>query len=117
AILVAASALDSNDMLLMAAGFAGRGAGSCAVGPTNAVRTNNGVIESGTFAARLAAGTPTLADDVVSIDHDGVLDPGESGLLRLTIANGGVVAAEEVVVSATSTNVGVKIGKPIQLPL
>lgn len=47
------------------------------------------MIESGTLAARFAVGQPTLADDVVSIDHDGILDPGESGLLRVTVANGG----------------------------
>jgi hypothetical protein len=117
AILAAASALDTDDMLLMAAAFAGRGAGSCAVAPTNAMRTNAGVIESGTLAAKLAAGAPSLSDDVVSRDHDGVLDPGESGLLRLTIANGGPVAAEEVTVTATTANAGVKIGAPVRLPL
>jgi hypothetical protein len=117
AILAAASALDTDDMLLIAAAFAGRGAGSCAVAPTNAVRNNAGVIESGTLAARFLLGAPSLADDVVSIDHDGVLDPGESGLLRLTIANGGAVAAEQVTVTATTMNAGVKIGAPLHLPL
>jgi hypothetical protein len=101
----------------MAAAFAGRGAGSCAVAPTNAVRNNAGVIESGTLAAKLLLGPPSLADDVVSIDHDGVLDPGESGLLRITLANGGAVAAEEVTVTATTMNAGVKIGAPLHLPL
>ncbi|HZJ65217.1 MAG TPA: M36 family metallopeptidase [Kofleriaceae bacterium] len=117
AILAAASALDSDDMLLMAAAFAGRGAGSCAVGPTNAVRTNNGVIESGTLAAKLAAGNTSLADDVGATDHDGVLEPGESGTLRVTVANGGAVAAEEMVVTATSSNTGITLGAPIRIPL
>jgi hypothetical protein len=117
AILAAASALDSDDMLLIAAAFAGRGAGSCAVAPSNAVRTNIGVIESGTLAGKFELGAPSLGDDVVSIDHDGVLDPGESGLLRITIANGGAVAAENVRVTATTVNTGVKIGAPIALPL
>ncbi|HET7500351.1 MAG TPA: M36 family metallopeptidase, partial [Kofleriaceae bacterium] len=116
AILAAAGALDSDDMLLMAAAFAGRGAGSCAVAPTNDVRTNVGVVESGTLAARLAAGAPTLADDVTSRDHDGVLDPGESGLLRVTLANGGAVAAESLVVTATTTTAGVKLGAPLHIP-
>lgn len=113
AILAAASALDSDDMLLIAAAFAGRGAGSCAAAPSNAVRTNVGVIESGTLAAKLTVGTLSLADDVVSRDHDGILDPGESGLLRVTVANGGPLAAEEVRVIATSLNAGVQIGAPV----
>jgi hypothetical protein len=117
AILAAASGLDSDDMLLMAAAFAGRGAGSCAVVPGNDVRTNNGVIESGTLAAKLEVGNVSLVDDVVSKDHDGTLDPGESGLLRLTVVNAGAVAAEELTVTATTMNAGVKIGAPIHVPL
>ncbi len=116
AILAAASAFDTDDLLLMAAAFAGRGAGSCAVAPSNDVRTNVGVIESGTVAGKLEVGSPSLSDDVVSRDHDGVLEPGESGLLRVTVANGGAVAAEEVRVTATSLNVGIKIGAPIRIP-
>jgi hypothetical protein len=117
AILAAASALDTDDMILMAAAFAGRGAGSCAIAPTNAVRTNNGVVESGTLAAKIEVGNVSLIDDVVSNDHDGTLDPGESGLLRLTVVNAGPVAAEEMNVTATTMNVGVTIGAPIHIPL
>lgn len=116
AILAAASALDTDDMILMAAAFAGRGAGSCALAPSNAVRNNAGVVESGTLAANLEAGGQSLGDDVVSHDHDGALDPGESGLLRVTIANGGPLAAEEVHVTATTANAGVKLGAPIRIP-
>jgi large repetitive protein len=116
-ILAAASALDTDDMLLMSAAFAGRGAGSCAASPSNTVRTNNGVVESGTLAAKLAAGTATLADDVISRDNDGILEPGESGLLRVTLANGGPLAAEDVQVTATSANVGIQIGAPVRIPL
>jgi hypothetical protein len=116
AILVAASALDSDDMILIAAAFAGRGAGSCAVVPSNAVRTNIGVVESGTLAGKLEVGGLSLADDVGSTDHDGVLEPGESGLLRVIVANGGPLAAEEVSVTATTTNAGTRIGAPIRIP-
>jgi hypothetical protein len=116
AILAAASALDTDDMLLIAAGFAGRGAGSCAVAPTNAVLNNAGVIESGTLAGVLTIGGVTLSDGAAS-DHDGRLEPGESGTLHLTLANGGVVAAENVVITATTTATGVRIGAPIHLAL
>jgi hypothetical protein len=115
AILTAASALDSDDMLLMAAAFAGRGAGSCAVSPSNASSTNAGVVESGTLAAKLAISSLSLSDDGISCDHDGYLDPGESGALRLTVANTGILAAESVSITATTTSTGVKLGAPLRL--
>jgi hypothetical protein len=113
ALLAAAGALDTDDMLLMAAAFAGRGAGTCAVAPPNTVFDFAGVVESGTIAARLGTSTATLVDDGASCDHDGFLDPGESGTLRITVANSGVIAAEQVVVRATTTTSGVAIGKPV----
>jgi len=115
AVLAAAGALDTDDMLLMAAAFAGRGSGSCAVAPSRSSIDLAGVVESGTVAARLEASAATLIDDGASCDHDGYLDPGESGSVRLTIANGGVVAAEDVVVTATTAAPGVTFGKPIRI--
>ncbi|MGE3546153.1 MAG: M36 family metallopeptidase, partial [Kofleriaceae bacterium] len=112
AILAAASALDTEDMILMAAAFAGRGAGSCAVSPPNSSGTNAGVVESGTLAAKLAAGAVSLTDDGASCDHDGYLDLGESGQLRLVVANNGILAAENVEISASTTAQGIQIGAP-----
>ena len=117
AILAGASALDTDDMLVMAAAFAGRGIGSCAVSPPRASRTNSGVVESGTIAAKLAAGTATVVDDGARSDHDGVLEPGESGTVHLTVANGGPLAAEQVTLTATSSVAGVTIGAPKTLAL
>ncbi|TMQ13896.1 MAG: hypothetical protein E6J90_27630 [Deltaproteobacteria bacterium] len=114
-ILAAASALDSDDMILMAAAFAGRGAGSCAVAPPNSSAANAGVVESGTLAAKLSAGGISLTDDGISCDHDGYLDPGESGQLRITLANNGILAAENVTVTASTTNTGFRIGAPIKI--
>jgi len=116
AILIGASALDTDDMLLMAAAFAGRGIGSCAVSPLKTSTTNAGVVESGTLAAKIAAGPPSVTEGTPS-DHDGSLEPGESGLLHVTVANGGVLAAEQVTLTATSSNAGVKIGAPKPLAL
>ena len=114
-ILAAASALDSDDMILMAAAFAGRGAGSCAVAPLASSATNAGVVESGTLAAILQAGGLRLTDDGISCDHDGVLDPGESGLLHVTLANTGLFSADEVTVTATTANTGVRLGAPLEV--
>jgi len=116
ALLAAASGLDTDDMLLMAGAFAGRGLGSCAVGPDNAALGNEGVVESGTIAAKLEVGTATLTDDGISCDHDGVLDPGESGFIRLTVANAGPLAAEQVTVTPSTSNTGLKFGAPVVLP-
>ena len=117
AILAAASALDTDDMLLMAAAYAGRGLGSCAVSPPRTSATNQGVLESGTIAAKLAAGAPSVLDSGTPADHDGSLEPGEAGVVRITVANGGVLAAEQLTLTATSSNPGVKIGAPRVLAL
>ena len=115
AILATASAFDTDDMILMAAAFAGRGAGSCAVSPSNDSPTNEGVVESGTLAGKLVVGGLSLIDDGSSCDNDGYLDPGESGQLRLTLANNGILAADNVSVTATTTSAGVQIGAPIEI--
>ena len=116
AILAAAGALDSDDMVLLAAAFANRGAGSCAVGPSNATPGNAGAVDSRTLAARLDASGMSLSDDGISCDHDGILDPGESGVLHLTVANGGIVDAEAVTITATSASPSVRLGAPIRIP-
>jgi hypothetical protein len=116
ALLAGASGLDSDDMLLMAAAFAGRGLGSCAIAPDNTALGNEGVVESGTIAAKLEVGTASLTDDGVSCDHDGVLDPGESGFIRFTVANAGPLAAEQVTVTPTTASTGLKFGAPVVLP-
>jgi hypothetical protein len=113
AILIAASAMDSDDMLVMAGAFASRGIGSCAVSPDKASAANAGVVESGTLAAKLSAGGLSVTDDGPRGDHDGILDPGESGTLRLTLANNGIIPAENVTVTATSAGAGVTLGKPL----
>jgi len=116
AILAAAGALDTDDMILLAAAFANRGEGSCAVGPSNTTPGNLGAVDSRTLAARLDAGRISLTDDGVSCDHDGILDPGESGVLRLTVANGGIVDAESVTITASSASTSLRFGAPIQIP-
>jgi len=113
AILAAASALDSDDMLLMAAAFAGRGAGTCALSPARNSATMTGVVESGTIVAKLATSRATLTDSGTPSDRDGVLEPGEAGALRITVANASALAAEDVVVTATTTTPGVTLGNPI----
>jgi hypothetical protein len=115
AILIAASAMDSDDMLVMAGAFASRGIGSCAVSPDKTSTANAGVVESGTLAAKLTVGGLAVTDNGLHGDHDGILDPGESGTLSLTLANTGIIAAENVTVTATSAGAGVTLGKPLAI--
>ncbi|HEY0986564.1 MAG TPA: M36 family metallopeptidase [Kofleriaceae bacterium] len=117
AILAGASALDTDDMILMAGAYAGRGLGSCAVSPPRTSTTNSGAVESGTIAAKLSNGTPTVADDGARADHDGILEPNESGTIRLTVANGSVLAAEQVKLTATTSTPGVTFGASSTLAL
>src|SRR5262249_26786616 len=93
----------------------GRGAGTCAVSPSNDSLKNAGVVESGTLAAKLSVGGVSLTDDGVSCDHDGYLDAGESGNLHVVVANNGILAAENVTITATTTATGVQIGAPIHI--
>jgi hypothetical protein len=113
AILAAAGALDTDDMILMAAAFAGRGAGTCAISPPSQSFFFDGVVESGTIAARIATSPVSVSDDGASCDHDGYLDPGETGTLRITLANSGVIGAEGTTVTATTTTPGITLGKPV----
>jgi hypothetical protein len=115
ALLAAAGAVDRDDMFAMAAAFAGRGAGTCAVSPGRASSNFAGIVESGILSAKLATSPISLTDDGVSCDHDGYLDPGESGTLHITLANSGILAAEGVVITATTTTPGVSVGDPIEL--
>ncbi|HSS00536.1 MAG TPA: M36 family metallopeptidase [Kofleriaceae bacterium] len=115
AILAAAAALDTDDSVRMAEAFAARGAGTCAVSPGSAETTFAGVVESSAVAARLATSAISLTDDGVSCDHDGYLDPGETGMLRITLSNSGFVPAEGVTVRVSTTAPGVLLGRTLAL--
>ena len=114
-LLAAASAIDTEDMVIMAAAFAGRGAGSCAVSPPKfaPVGAVIGVVESRAIGGHIEMSTPTLTDDGISCDEDGYLDPGEQGIIRFTIANTGILDVGNVAASLSSETVGVELGEPV----
>jgi hypothetical protein len=87
------------------------------VSPTNDAPGNAGVVESGTLAGKLAVGGLTLTDDSASCDHDGYLDPGEKGNLKLIVANDGILAAEDVTITATTSAPGIVIGPAVRMSL
>lgn len=87
-ILAAALMTNPADVRVIANAFARRGAGSCAVGPP---RTANGdlspVTESFEVRAKAAVASIESSDDVDSCDLDGTLDAGETGRVRIEVAN------------------------------
>jgi uncharacterized protein (TIGR03382 family) len=105
--ILAAAAADPADFAAMAAAFARRGAGTCAVGPYRHSVILDGVIED--FEVRpLGVIAAAMVDDATaSCDGDGVVDVGEPGRLVVTLSNhgGGELTGAVVTVTASSPSV------------
>ena len=106
AVLAAAYATDEKDYRLFFEAFARRGAGVGAIAPAKDSASNAGVKESFLVGNDLTVEKVTIADDVVSCDKDGILDPGEIGTVSVTVRNSGVGA-----LTATTMT----LGSPIPL--
>jgi len=90
ALLLAMHASDQKDFKLCRASFAARGMGSGSLSPSRDSKGLRPVLES--FAnddLSVNVVASSLVDDRRSIDHDGILDHGETGTLRITIKNTG----------------------------
>jgi large repetitive protein len=101
AILAAARAASPGDHDILAAAFARRGAGTCAVPPPRDSTTFVGIVESFELRGRADLGTPRLAE-TASCDDDGVLDAGETARVTVPIVNGGTAALTDVTVTLSS---------------
>ncbi|MFO0619560.1 MAG: M36 family metallopeptidase [Polyangiaceae bacterium] len=104
AILAAASASDPADALLIAQGFAKRGAGSCAIAPPRESTDFTGVVESYVIAPRAAITSVAMAEDLSSCDHDGYLDDDEVGHVIIGIENASLVPLEGATLTLTSSD-------------
>ncbi|MDF2695043.1 MAG: Chitinase, partial [Labilithrix sp.] len=89
AVLAAALAVDEKDFQVFWQAFARRGAGAGAIGPKKDSGNNQGITESFEAGNDLQIVSATLADDVISCDHDGILDEGEVGSIEITVRNSG----------------------------
>lgn len=107
AVLAAASAADEKDFALFWQAFARRGAGAGATGPAKDSATNGPVVESFFAGNDIQIADAKLKDDVISCDHDGILDEGEVGTIELTLRNSGSGTITETVAKATSKTPGV----------
>ncbi|MBK8257751.1 MAG: M36 family metallopeptidase [Polyangiaceae bacterium] len=118
AILAAAAANDFNDFLVLAEGFAERGAGTCAVSPPRNSADGHGVVEDFSVSGRQVLASATLDDSVQSCDGDGILDAGEIGKLHLEVRNGGaaVLAGTTAAVTSVTTGISFPNGNTVTLP-
>jgi MYXO-CTERM domain-containing protein len=104
ALLAAATAANPDDVGVLAAAFAKRGAGSCAAAPPRESYDFEGVVESFEVGPSIVLGAPTLDDSAASCDSDGVLDAGEGGFLSLPVVNASPMPTAAVTVTASSSH-------------
>jgi MYXO-CTERM domain-containing protein len=107
AILAAAAAADVDDLATLAAAFARRGAGTCAVSPPRDSQDLTGVVENFTVEANLSIVSMTVDDSVMSCDKDGHLDAEETGLVTIQVMNTGTVAITGAGATVASTSADV----------
>ncbi len=112
AVLAAAYAGDEKDFALFWEAFARRGAGVGAEGPGKASVDNRGVKESFKTGNDLQIVSATLTDDVISCDHDGILDEGEEGTLEIVVRNVGVGSLAATTARVSSKASGLTLGEP-----
>jgi len=117
AVLAAAYASDPLDFDLFWKAFAKRGAGVGAVGPAKDSPDNRGVVESYDVGGAVALVSATVVDDVISCDHDGILDEGEIGTVEVTVRNSGAttLAAAVATLSSKNAKVGFDGGGSVKL--
>jgi len=112
AILAAAMATDAGDYAHAAAAFAKRGMGAGAIAPdrNSATNQNPRAVEDFTvFAGNLSVTDASLdfayVDGAIGfIDNDGILDPGETALLSVTLVNNGTSAITDAVTASVSAD-------------
>ena len=111
ALLIAARAVSPTDHNTLAAAYARRGFGSCAVSPRRDSVNFQGIVESHDVKGRFVPGA--LASQLTaSCDGDTVLDAGETTRITVPIANPGPVALSNVTVTLTSSLPAVHIATP-----
>jgi Fungalysin metallopeptidase (M36) len=109
AILAVALANDPADFQLFRKAFARRGAGDKAVAPPRNASDNAPVVEDFSATDGLELMGVSLSDSVVSCDHDGWLDNGETGTLTVTLRNAALASLSGAAGSVTTSTPGVTL--------
>ena len=110
-ILTAIFAASPADHAVVAAAFAKRGMGSCAVSPLADSTTFSGIVESMEVKGRAVVGAE-VTEAGTACDEDAILDPGETLKIKVPIANRGHKALSNVTATLTSTTPGVTVVSP-----
>lgn len=108
AILIAARATSQADHDTLAAAFARRGMGSCAVSPDRQSADFTGIVESATVQANVIAAAPVLTA-IEQCDDDDVVDAGERGRIAIALANTGGTPLTAATATLSTTTAGVTV--------
>jgi len=108
AILAAVYELSPDDHDVLAAAYAKRGFGSCAVSPDTFSTDFVGIVDSMDVKARVAAAQPSLLR-LNSCDKDNVLDGGEGARITVAVSNPGPKTATAVTATLHTALPGVHI--------
>jgi len=108
--VVAANSMEDYDRFGQA--FANRGLGIGAVAPDRGDPSNSGVVESFDWADNYRIEAVAVGDGSANCDGDGVLDPGETGAVTVTIRNIGQHTLTGVTATASSTTTGATFPAP-----
>ncbi|MBX3192576.1 MAG: M36 family metallopeptidase [Labilithrix sp.] len=103
ALLAAAFAVDEKDFRAFWEAFGRRGAGVGAEGPPKDSTSNQGVKESYFVGNDVQIADAKIVDDVISCDHDGIMDDGEIGTITMTVRNAGPGALAEPTAKLSSS--------------
>jgi len=101
AVLAAVYAASPADHDILAAAYARRGFGTCAVSPPRDSEDFIGIIDATEMQGRVALG-PVTAEVIASCDRDRVLDAGETARIAVPITNSGAFALSGVAVALSS---------------
>ncbi len=109
AMIAVAYASDEGDFQSFWRAFAKRGAGVGATGPDKVSVDNKGAKESFVVGGDLQVVSAVLTDDVLSCDHDGVLDAEETGAVEVTIRNSGATTLDKITAKVTTKTPGLEL--------
>ncbi|HSO41005.1 MAG TPA: M36 family metallopeptidase, partial [Labilithrix sp.] len=107
AVIAAAYANDPKDFELFWKAFAKRGAGVGAVAPPRDAVDNNPVKESFEVGNAASLVSLSIKDDVITCDHDGIMDEGELGTIVVKIRNSGAGTLNETTAKLSSKSANV----------
>lgn len=109
ALIAVAYASDEGDFQAFWRAFAKRGAGVGATGPDKSSPDNKGAKESFVVGGDLQLVSAVLTDDVVSCDHDGILDAEETGAVEVTLRNSGATTLDRISATVTTRTPGLEL--------